>query len=120
MLKYVHFMNSSAGNGFVISLKHPGITIRIQTYVHNLICPCFSAGGASFLPDVISGPVPEGEQREQAHNARFTISKSGIEVDLFLAGREPGPLGQHQRGFSLESDEGDVEDNRAASIASSR
>ena len=35
-------------------------------------------------------------------------------------GREPGPLGQHQRGFSLESDEGDVEDNRAASIASSR
>ena len=35
-------------------------------------------------------------------------------------GREPGPLAQHQRGFSLESDEGDVEDNRAASIASSR
>ena len=38
----------------------------------------------------------------------------------FFTGREPGPLAQHQRGFSLESDEGDVEDNRAASLASSR
>ena len=38
----------------------------------------------------------------------------------FCTGREPGPLAQHQRGFSLESDEGDVEDNRAASLASSR
>lgn len=35
-------------------------------------------------------------------------------------GREPGPLGQHQRAFSLESDEADVEDNRGASLASSR
>merc|ERR1719282_1204076 len=36
-------------------------------------------------------------------------------------GRESGPpQQQHLRGFSLESDEGDVEDNRAASIASSR
>ena len=35
-------------------------------------------------------------------------------------GREPGPLGPRDRGFSLESDEGDVEDNRAASLASSR
>merc|ERR1719394_1213501 len=35
-------------------------------------------------------------------------------------GRESGPPQQHLRGFSLESDEGDVEDNRAASIASSR
>ena len=113
-------MKSLAGNGSVISLKHPEITLHIQMYIQILTCPCFSAGGASFLPDVISGPVPEGKQREQTHNARLTSKKSGIEVDIFLAGREPGPLGQHQRGFSLESDEGDVEDNRAASIASSR
>eukprot|EP00092_Neocalanus_flemingeri_P026636 GFUD01028871.1.p1 GENE.GFUD01028871.1~~GFUD01028871.1.p1 ORF type:complete len:1866 (+),score=354.78 GFUD01028871.1:539-6136(+) len=35
-------------------------------------------------------------------------------------GRDPGPPVSHQRGYSMESDEGDVEDNRAPSIASSR
>ena len=39
-------------------------------------------------------------------------------------GRDTGPQPQpgvnNQRGYSMESDEGDVEDNRAASIASSR
>ena len=43
-----------------------------------------------------------------------------INLTTCLTGRESGPPQQHLRGFSLESDEGDVEDNRAASIASSR
>ena len=43
-----------------------------------------------------------------------------FKLDHLLTGRESGPPQQHLRGFSLESDEGDVEDNRAASIASSR
>ena len=35
-------------------------------------------------------------------------------------GRDTGPAPVTARGYSMESDEGDVEDNRAASIASSR